>query len=225
MNTRDRNHSRFLGLLAVALLSTLPLLVVLHAQDNGSARDKWQRPAEVMDALGVKPGSVVADVGAGGGYFTFHLAARVGPNGKVYAEDVAKGELEKIRKRAAKDQLTQIETILGTSSDPQLPENGLDAILVVNAYHEFLDYDAMMQGIYRALKPGALLAILDARDEPGQPRKTYQERHTLPSQIVKEDAARNGFQFLRELPGYHNPDRNRDFYFLLFSRPATSQPM
>ncbi len=206
--------------LFVALTAFAPLL---HAQDSEWAkRDAWQRPAEVMDALGVKQGSVVADIGAGGGYFTFHLAARVGPAGKVYAEDISDSELERIRKRASDKQLTQIAMILGTPRDPRLPAEALDAVLVVNAYHEFLEYDAMMQAMYRALKPGGLLAIIDAADAPGESRKTYQHRHRLPPQIVREDADRNGFRFMQELPGFDGGDSDRKYYFLLFSKPESS---
>src|SRR5439155_6662058 len=120
--------------LFVALTAFAPLL---HAQDSEWAkRDAWQRPAEVMDALGVKQGSVVGDIGAGGGYFTFHLAARVGPKGKVYAEDSLESEINKVHERAAKEGLTQIVPVLGAKDDPKLPPETLDAILIVNAYHE-----------------------------------------------------------------------------------------
>ena len=206
---------------ALAFLAALAAAsILLRGQDDWSRRDAWQRPAEVMDALGLKPGSVVADVGCGGGYFTFHLAARVGPNGRVYAEDIQENELKKIHDRASREKLQQIETIHGTESDPHLPAGALDAILVVNAYHEMIRFDPMMSAFFRALKPGALLAIIDAQDAPGQPRKDYQDRHTLPAQLVREDAARAGFHFERELAGFHSPDRDRDFYFLLLSKPA-----
>ncbi len=191
----------------------------LRAQDDWAQRDAWQRPAEVMDALGVKPGSIVGDVGAGTGYFTFHLAERVSPRGKVYAEDIRDDQLAKIRARAAEQKLTRIETILGAPGDPRLPAGQLDAILVVNAYHEMTEYDAMLQGMYRALKPGGLLAIIDAQAKPGKKRKIYQERHRLPRQIVLEHAARNGLQFLREPPGFADPQRKRKYYFLVFEKP------
>src|SRR5215469_6075145 len=85
----------------------------VFSQDDGKVRDAWEKPQEVMDALGINSGNVVADVGAGEGYFTFHFAARVGPSGKVYAEDILDDQLEKIRARAEKQKLAQIETIHG----------------------------------------------------------------------------------------------------------------
>ena len=211
---------RLRHLAPLTFIVALASVALVASQDEWSKRDAWQRPAEVMDAIGAKPGSIVADVGCGQGYFTFHLAARVGTRGRVFAEDILDSDLQKIRDRASKEKLPQIETIRGTETDPHLPAGALDAVLVVNAYHEMIQFDAMMSAFFRALKPGAVLAILDARDDPGKPRKHYQDRHTLPQQLVREDAARTGFRFLRELPGYHSPDRDKDFYFLLFDKPA-----
>jgi len=194
-----------------------------HAQEDWTKRDAWQRPDEVLNALKVKAGSVVADVGAGSGYFTFHLAARVGSQGKVYAEDVRSDVLEEVRTRAAQEKLSQVKIVQGTENDPKLPADSLDAVLVMNAYHEFLEYDAMMQGLLHALKPGGLLAIIDAEAKPGEPRSNYQQRHRLPKEIALEDAARNGFHFLRELPGFTNENGGRTYYFLLFEKPAQSK--
>src|SRR5215475_1313736 len=108
---RKRWNTRFFIVPLTAAL--LCASIALAGQDDGKARDAWQRPEAVMDALGIKPGSVVGDVGAGGGYFTFHLARRVGPTGKVYAEDILEEEVKKIRERAEGEKLVQVEAILG----------------------------------------------------------------------------------------------------------------
>ena len=207
------------------LLPLLPLLLclllpcLLASQDSGPERDAWQRPAEVMDALGLGPDMSVADVGSGDGYFTFHLAARVGPAGKVYAVDIDEGELKKIRRRAKADGLGQIETVLGARGDPRLPAESVDVALIVNAYHEMRDYDAMLAGVFRALRPGGLLAIIEAEDEPGKSRESYHDRHRMPAEVVREDAARAGFRFLREAPGFERPEGRKEFYFLVFEKP------
>jgi predicted methyltransferase len=174
-----------------------------------------------MDALGLAAGTVVADIGCGKGYFTFHLAARVTPAGRVYAVDIDEGDLKSIRQRAERERLTQIQTVLGRTDDPRLPEASLDAALVVNAYHEMRDYDAMLAGIYAALKPGGLLGIIDSPTEPGQPRRSYFSRHRVPAAVVREEAARAGFRFRSELPGFTRPRGNKEFYFLLFEKPAS----
>jgi ubiquinone/menaquinone biosynthesis C-methylase UbiE len=192
----------------------------LAAQDDWKVRDDWEKPQEVMDVLGIKAGTVVADVGAGEGYFTFHLASRVGATGKVYAEDILDDRLEKIRSRAANEKLTQIETIRGEIDDPRLPAERSDVVLISNAYHEMRDYDKMLQGIFRALKPGGLLAIIDAPAKPGNRRESYYDRHRIPEKLVREDTARNGLRFLRQLPTFTPPDSDRTYFFLIFQKPA-----
>ena len=190
-----------------------------HAQDDWKARDTWEKPQEVMDVLGIKESSVVADIGAGEGYFTFHLAARVGPTGKVYAEDILDDRLEKIRKRATKQKLTQIETIHGETNDPRLPAERIDVVLISNAYHEMREYDQMLRAIYLALKPGGLLAIIDCPADPGESREKYYPRHRIPEQLVREDTARNGFTFLHQQPTFTPPDSDRTYFFLIFQKP------
>lgn len=213
----------YLGLIpAIVLVATTlfqPVWPAVHAQNSGPERDAWQRPAEVMDVLSIHVGSIVADVGCGSGYFTFHLADRVGPQGKVYAEDIDYKELAKIRRRAEKEGLTQIETVEGTEDNPYLPAETLDAVLVVNSYHEWRKYDQMLQQLYRALRPGGLLGMIDRAAKPSQPRSTYYEEHRMPEEIEREDAIRNGFHFLRSPPGFTRTDDKNEFYFLLLEKP------
>ena len=183
-------------------------------------RDAWQRPTEVMDNLGIRAGSVVADVGAGGGYFTFHLASRVGPHGKVYAQDVLESQLEKIRERAKREGLSQIETILGNQSDPRLPPGALDAILLVLTYHEMENYDAMLVGMARALKPAGLLAVIDPQGEPNQSRSSYAKEHKMSKELVLQDVARHGLRLVREANGFVSADDNSRLFFLIFEKPT-----
>jgi len=192
-----------------------------RAQDPWEARnrDAWQRPDEVMNILGLKPGSVVADAGCGKGYFTFHLADRVGPQGKVYAVDIKKDLIADLQREAEAKSLSQIEPVVGAPDDPHLPLGTLDAILVVDAYHEMHDYDAMLETFYRALKPGGLLGIIDFEAELGQGRSTYFEQHKLPAVVVREDATRHQFGFLYNEPGFTVPQEGRKLYFLLFEKP------
>ncbi|HUI54376.1 MAG TPA: methyltransferase domain-containing protein, partial [Bryobacteraceae bacterium] len=155
------------GNIAARLMSAATLdqqLFEITAADSlppRTERDTWQRPVKVADALGVRAGSVVADVGAGGGYFTFRLAALVGAKGKVYAQDLDEKELARIRERSDKEKLTQIQTIQGSQEDPKLPEQSADAVLIVDTFHEFTRPDLMVAGIFRALKPGGRLGVLD----------------------------------------------------------------
>ncbi len=207
-------------LLAGALAGVL-LRAHLSAQhEEIGNRDDWQRPAVVMDALRIGPGSRVADIGAGTGYFTFHLARRVGATGRVYAVDIQRAALEDIDHRASALALTQITTILGSDNDPHLPSESLDVVLVVNTYHELRAYDAMMQGLWRGLKAGGLLAIIDCEAEPGESPESYVRHHRVPSASVRNEATRNGFRFLRSELGFVDPATPFSYsYFLVFERP------
>lgn len=213
-------------LLSLAALFAVTTLTagVLALQDSSSdsnwaARDRWQRPQDVMDELGLAAGSAVADIGAGRGYFTFRLAERVGPTGKVYAVDIDEGDLRRIGDRAREQGLSQIETVLGANDDPRLQAASVDAILVVNAYHEMRDYEAMLRGMLLALKPGGRLAIIDEDSEAGKPRSSYHSRHEIPESLVREDAERIGLRLLRRPRGFRRSSGG-DWYFLLFEKPT-----
>ncbi len=216
---RIETRQRFLSvLLLLAALVWLPLAA--SCQSGALPEETRKSFASAMDALGIEPGSVVADVGAAPGPYTFPLAERVGPDGKVYAVDIDKDDLAKIRSRAEREGVVQVETILGATDDPRLPAAALDVVLVINAYHEFREYDEMLQGFHRALKPGGRLAIIDAKTDAGEARSRYHSRHRIPAELVREDARRNGFRFLHNQPRFVHHRRNREFYFLVFEKSA-----
>ena len=218
MRTHEHPFRRLLRCsLLLCFVASVP--VGLPAQDDGKARDAWQRPREVMDALGISAGSVVADVGCGDGYFTFHLAERVGAAGRVYAVDIDESALKKLRQKAEKEKLTQIEAIVGAADDPRLAAESVEVVLIVNAYHEMRDYDAMLAALYRALKPGGRLAIIEGAIEGGQKRASYFDRHRIPKEVVREEAEGHGFVFSREAPGFTRTHDGKQFYFLVFGKP------
>jgi predicted methyltransferase len=206
------------GAAAASFSSALAVRNLSQESDRARKRDEWQRPAEVMDALGAKPGHRVADIGCGFGYFTFRLAARVGAEGKVYAVDIDKESVDKVRRRKESEKLAQVEPILGKSDDPRLP-NDLDAVLIVDTYHEFREYDRMMQAVFRALKPGGRLVIIDGEGPAGKPRTEYHRLHTIPSELLREEVGSNGFVFKESRPGFYDEEYGKKFYFLIFERP------
>jgi SAM-dependent methyltransferase len=142
-------------------------LGLLEAPDRAA----WQKPDEIMDALHVAEGSKVADIGAGAGWFTIRLARRVGPNGKVYAEDVQRLMIEAIKRRVGREGLENVETRLGSESDPNLPAATLDAVLMVDSYHE-VDVDlrvALLRSFSKTLKPQGLIGIVNWKPGRGGP--------------------------------------------------------
>jgi predicted methyltransferase len=203
---------------AASIPATLAVGNLPQESDRARKRDEWQRPGEVMDAMGVKSGHSVADIGSGYGYFTFRLAARVGAEGKVYAVDIDKEAVDKVRRRKESEKLAQVEPILGKSDDPRLP-NDLDAVLIVDTYHEFREYDRMMQAVFRALKPGGRLVIIDGEGPAGKPRTEYHRLHTIPSELLREEVGSNGFVFKESRPGFYDEEYGKKFYFLIFERP------
>jgi predicted methyltransferase len=159
-------------------------------------RDEWQQPERVMDALGIADGAHVADVGAGGGWFTIRLARRVGPNGVVYAEDIQREMLASINKRVALVGLQNVQTRLGTPSDSNLP-TGLTAVLLVDTYSQLRDPINLLRNAAAALGPTGRLGIVEFKKDgaggPGPPAETR-----VPPEVVISDAARAGLKLQRQ---------------------------
>lgn len=142
-------------------------LGMLEAPDRAA----WQKPEQIMDALNIAEGSRVADIGAGSGWFTIHLAQRVGPNGVVYAQDVQREMLDAIRRRVSREGLRNVVTRLGESTSPNLPAGELDAVLVVDTYPEVEVNDRVtfLQALTRALKPRGRIGIVNYKPGHGGP--------------------------------------------------------
>ena len=133
---------------------------VLTPENANEARlNRLQPPEQVMDAIGIKPGMVVAEIGAGQGRYVVQLAVRVGKTGKVYAEDINAESLKYLEKRCKRWGLENVEIILGDVNDPKLPENKLDIIFIISAYHHFQDPIKLLNNARSSLKPDGLLAI------------------------------------------------------------------
>ncbi len=162
---------------------------------EAAGREDWQQPQKVMDSLGIYDGARVADIGAGGGWFTIRLANRVGPNGRVYAEDIQPRMIESIRRRVAREGLTNVEPILGTAADPQLPP-GLNAVLMVDTYPQIPEPIVVLQRIAASLAPGGKLGIVDFKlDGAGGPGPDVEDR--ISPETIKTHAAAAGLKLLR----------------------------
>jgi ubiquinone/menaquinone biosynthesis C-methylase UbiE len=128
-------------------------------------REKEEQPAKLIEALKIKPGEVIADIGAGSGYYSFRLSKLAGPKGKILAVDIQPEMLAIIRKRMKEQNVTNIEPIQGTTSDPKLPANAVDTILMVDVYHEFDQPFEMTVAMVKALKPGGRMVFVEFRME------------------------------------------------------------
>lgn len=159
----------------------------------------------VMDILGVREGASVADVGAGSGWFTVRAARRVGATGEVFAVDINKEFLDHIAGRAKTEKLPNIKTVLGTEDDPRLPAASVDAVLVLKTYHEIAKPVTLMTHLRDALRPGALVGVID--------RNGKGDDHGVKAEVVVDEMGRAGFA-LASRYDFVKPD-GMD-YFLVF---------
>jgi FkbM family methyltransferase len=173
-------------------------------------REREERPQRVVEALDLEPDDVVADVGAGTGYFTFRIAPRV-PEGRVLAVDIQPQMLERIETRMRREGVDNVQTILGAASDPRLAPDSLDVALVVDAYHEFSHPREMAQALRKALRPRGRLVLVEYRGE--DPDVAIKPLHKMTEAQVRKELEAAGLRFVRTvgtLPTQH---------ILVFERP------
>jgi ubiquinone/menaquinone biosynthesis C-methylase UbiE len=147
-----------------------------------------------MDALGIADGAHVADIGAGAGWFTTRLARRVGPNGVVFAQDVQRQMLDAIRRRVTREGLSNVRTVLGEGSSPNLPRGALDAVLVVDSYQEVNTPDRVtfLRNLASGLKPGGRIGVVNYKLGGGGPGPEASRR--VPRASVENDAVAAGLK-------------------------------
>lgn len=150
---------------------------------EGPDRDAWQEPERIMDSLGITSGTTVADVGAGGGWFTIKLANRVGPKGLVYAEDIQREMIESINRRVNRTNLSNVKTIIGTSNNPKIP-TPVDAVLMVDVYGEVEDPVTLLRNVIPQLEKGGRIGIIEHRLNGGGPGPPLQDR-VAPETIIR----------------------------------------
>ena len=208
--------------LSLALVVVAALLPAdLRAQNRD--RDQWQRVPDVIAALAIGPGSQVADIGAGNGYFTTHLARHVGADGVVFAVEIGEAELSRLTQLAEEEQLDNIEVVRGEIDDPRLPEQSLDAVLVVDAYHEMTEHEAMLAGIRGALEPGGRLVLIDLAPTDGSSSRDRQtESHRIGIDLVEQEVRAAGFEVLDRDPQFTSTSRGRGQWMLVARRPLKS---
>lgn len=225
MRAADGRKRVSLGLIrcaaAAVLTAVVGAVVAIACQSSrDETREQWQKVPDIVAALGVREGSSVADIGAGRGFFTVRLARRVGPEGRVYAVDVAADDLRRLRERADAEGFPQVVVVEGERDDPNLPPGSVDAALIVNAYHEMREHQAMLAGIRRALRPGGRLVIVEpiVESRRGEPRARQESSHEIEPRYVEADLRDAGFDVLE----LRDPFTNRpegDVEWLIVATP------
>jgi arsenite methyltransferase len=176
---------------------------------DAHGRDSWQMPERVLDALALAPDAVVADVGAGTGYFTERFARRLGEAGRVYATDVQEEMLDRLRDRAADRRLANVVVVAARFDDPDLPEACCDLVFFSSVYKEIDGRVAYMEKVRRALRPAGRVAILEYRPDWKGAGPPHADR-LAPEQVIEELAAA-GFALREEHPFLPR------HYFLVFA--------
>lgn len=174
-----------LALVIVAAVAIGPTTLKRWAYED-PGRDRWQQPERVVAELGLRPGEVVADLGAGGGYFTFRLAEAVGPTGKVLAVDVDSGLLDYVAREAARRGLANVETVLAAENDPRIPQP-VDLLFTCNTVHHFADRTAYFREVRKYLRPGGKVVIID-----------YLKKHrSAPPDVLTAEMAAAGYRLAK----------------------------
>jgi len=168
-------------------------------------RAEMEKPEMVIEAMDIRPGMTVAEIGAGTGFFSRRLAKAAGPTGKVYAEDIQPQMIDLLKKDIAKENLANVIPVLGTETDPMLPAGRIDRVLLVDVYHEFQKPEPMLAAIHASLAPGGTVTLVEYRLE-GETAAHINIKHRMSVEQVLAEWTRAGFLLLNRietLPSQH----------------------
>ena len=189
-------------LAALLLVGALAVtaLVAAHGSLLPTFPPQWHLDVErAMDAVGLAPGMVVGEAGAGNGYFTIPMGHRVGPTGAVYANDISQRALRSLAQRAAREGLINVQTVVGEVDDPLFPRRDLELVVLVHAFHDFARPVEWLVNLKKYLKPGGTVAIID--QDPAQGT----DSHFLPRERIEQYASEAGYGLARasdDIRGY-----------------------
>lgn len=172
----------------------------VYTQSAWAERDKWQKADELIRQLTIKTGSNVADIGSHEGYMTVKLSSVVGNTGRVYAVDVEQSKLDKLKDHLLKKNITNVALIKGDDDNPKLPVNSLDAVIILDTYHEMDDHDKILLHIKSALKRGGRLVLCEpiADERRKLTREDQERKHELGMSFALEDLQKAGFTILKQ---------------------------
>lgn len=204
---RNNNPGVFIRFVRITLVLVLLTPIAVPAQDARkdvyresawAQRDTWQRPDNIIRQLDLQPGDKVADIGCHEGYFTIKLADAVGNAGRVFAVDIDKDKLAKLEKHVEKRGLKNVSVITGDENNPKLPVAALDAVLIVDTYHEMSAHDEILQHVKAALKFGGRLVLCEPSSNASKKmsRVEQEKNHELSMAYAVEDLKKAGFKIL-----------------------------
>jgi len=173
----------------------------IYKESSWKERDTWQHPDWILDAMRVKEGSIVADIGCNQGYLTVKLADKIGDSGKVYAVDVDTYLLEKLRDNLNDRKLSdRVEVIKGDYDNPNLPDNLLDAVVIIDSYHEMKDYKSMLDHIFHSLKPKGRFILIEpiAPEREDWTRDKQTAKHEISIRYARSELKDAGFTIIKE---------------------------
>jgi precorrin-6B methylase 2 len=223
MNGIGRPCARQVAVIAMAVAAAT---CVLFAQAPTS-REVWQRPDDIVAALALTGGSRVADVGAGDGFFTIRLARAVGTEGRVLAVDIDQKVLERLKRLVETHKLLNVDVIRGEPTDPNLPPGSLDAVLIVNAYHEMPEHASMLEQIRKALRAtGRLVMVEPITDRRRQePRAAQVKAHELAPEYVVGELYAAGFRVERLDSAFSSNPVTGEMNWIIVAVPSARAPV
>lgn len=177
------------------------------------SREIFHQREAIVTALELKPGMAMADIGAGTGLFTLHLAKAVGENGKVYAVEIAKNFIEHIKARASQASATNVQTIVCTEKSVELPEASIDLAFICDVYHHFEYPQATLATLHQALKPGGALVLIDFKRIPGETSEFILNHVRAGQEVFEAEVTAAGFEKVGEVK-----DLLQENYFVRFVR-------
>ena len=195
----SKRYLRWLLILLTSLTLFAPHAVAQDAEESDEAIERRSRVADLLKFLEARPGAVIADVGAGEGFYTVRIARAVVPGGRVVAEDIDQSALNKLGERVARENVGNVDVIFGAPDDPQLGTNRFDAVLIHNAYHEMVEHEAMLRHVYAALKPGGRFLLVEPMHDRnrGLLRAKQVAEHNLAIGIAERELRKAGFKIVR----------------------------
>jgi ubiquinone/menaquinone biosynthesis C-methylase UbiE len=170
----------------------------VSGQQNEDERAKSERVSDIIEILGARDGAHIADLGSADGFYTLRIARAVAPGGRAYGVDIEENSHKRMRERAAKEGVTNLDAVLGTADDPKLPEGLFDAVLIRNAYHEMPAYVSILAAVRRSLKPGGTLVVSESISDAARQltREQQVKEHYIAMEIVERELTDAGFEIV-----------------------------